>query len=164
MLGLCACGSNTSGTAGTGGSAGTGGTGGGGSAGTGGTGGGVGTACPVTLDTLADWFETPAETDIRGFSSIDAALTFRNDTGRALGVDGTQLWSIPTVEDVPISVSNFPIDGVADGAEFTMSLVLDLAALTSSETGLAIRPTSPALGTLGPSEVSFVSAEFTCNP
>jgi len=113
---------------------------------------------------VSNWFETPADTDISGFSSIDAAFTFRNDTGQAIDVDGTQLWSIPNVEDVLISVSNFPINGVADEAEFTISLVLDLTGLPSSETGFAIRPRSPVFGNLGSNRISLVSAEITCDP
>jgi len=127
-------------------------------------GGGVDLRCPSTLETLANWFETPEDTDISGFSSIDASFTFRNDSGRAFDVDATQLWSIPNVEDVLISLSNFPINGVADGAEFTIVLVLDLTGLASSETGFAIRPRSPGLGTMGPDQISFVSAEIACDP
>ena len=139
----------------------------GGTAGIGGTagmGGGVATGCPTTFETLTNWFETPNDTDIADFSSIDALVTFRNDAGHALDVEGTQLWSIPNVEGVPISLSNFPINGIADGAEFTILLVLDLSGLPSTEVGLAIRPTSRASGTLGPSRISFVSAEFACDP
>ena len=135
-----------------------------GTGGTGGVGGGVAAGCPTTLETLTNWFETPSDTDIANFSSIDALLTFRNDAGQTLDIDGTQLWSIPNVEDIPIALSNFPINGVADGAEFTILLVLDLTGLPSTEAGFAIRPASPTLGNLGPSHISFVNAEFVCDP
>ena len=132
--------------------------------GTAGMGGGVAAGCPTTFETLTNWFETPSDTDIANFSSIDALLTFRNDAGHALDIVGTQLWSTPNVEEVPISLSNFPINGVADGAEFAILLVLDLSGLPSTEAGLAIRPTSRTLGNLGPNRISLVSAEFACDP
>ena len=93
LLGLCSCGGTGNGTAGAGGAAATGGAGGVG--GVGGVGGIAPTGCPTTLDTLTNWFETPADTDIRGFSSIDASITFQNITGRSIDVDDTQLWSVP---------------------------------------------------------------------
>lgn len=162
MLGVCACDSSTDGSAGSGGAAGMGGAAGAG--GTAGMGGGVDPGCPSTLETLPNWFETPIDTDISGFSSIDASFTFRNDAGLAIDIDGTQLWSVPNVEDVLISASNFPINDVADGAEFTIMLVLDLTGLAASETGFAVRPNAPGLGNLGPDRISFVSAEITCDP
>jgi hypothetical protein len=122
------------------------------------------TGCPTTLNTLGFWFETPADTDIRGFSSIEASMTFQNITGGPMDVEGTQLWSVPNVEEGFISLSNFPINGVANGAEFTIVLVLDLTIISDTETGFAIRPTNTVNGTISPDQILFVSAEFTCDP
>jgi len=122
------------------------------------------TGCPTTLETLPGWWQTPPDTDISGFSSIDASITFQNIMGGPMDVEFTQLWSVPNVEEGFIAVSNFPINGVANGAEFTITLVLDVTVLSDTETGFAIRPTNTVNGTLSPEQILFVSAEFTCEP
>jgi len=168
LLGLWSCGDGSNGSGGTGGTGGTAGTGGvggsGGVGGTGGTGGTVPTGCPTTLVTFGGWFQTPPDTDIRGFSSIEASITFQNITGVPMDVEFTQLWSLPNVEEGFIALSNFPINGVANGAEFTITLLLDVTVLSDTETGFAIRPTNTQFGTMGPDQILFVSAEFTCEP
>lgn len=124
------------------------------------------TKCPSTIVAKSNWFETPTDSQIYGFSTVSYKLKFKNDTGNILDITEVQLWSTPDAAGLTATNTNFPIQAVAAGAEFDVEFTVDLTPITNCTTGvgMAIRLISTQMGTMMPSAVPFVSVtDINCS-
>lgn len=122
--------------------------------------------CPEDLETLANWWVTTP--DMGHIIEVTATLAFENISGGSIefdpdAADTLQIWSIPDVMDpAPVVFNTWPTGTFAAGEFYFYEIVIGMGNLPLSQTGLAFRPRSINLGTMGPDRAMILSSEFVC--
>ena len=122
--------------------------------------------CPEGLETLTNWWVTTP--DIGHIVEVTATLAFSNTSGIDIEfdpdpADTMQIWSVPDVMvPAPIVFNGAPTGTVLAGDSYSYEMVIGMADLPLSQTGLAFRPVSISLGTMGPEQATFLRHEFIC--
>lgn len=121
--------------------------------------------CPSKFSELSARYATDA---FRGVDTITLLATFTNNSGDDMIFDGSetfQLWVEVggTTEHPPVIVHIEPSGAVADGAEFTYKLAIDVAAYANKKAVIGFRGVCPGIGTMAPDMMPLVMDAFTCN-
>jgi len=122
--------------------------------------------CPQDLETLTNWWVTTP--DMGAVVEVTAWLTFTNNYEGSIEfnpdpAETMQIWSIPDVmEPESIVFNSAPSGTTGPGENYAYDITMSVANLPMAQTGLAFRPMSITLGTMGPNQAGLVSAAFSC--
>jgi len=125
----------------------------------------------VGFETLSYWWRTTPSVKLAGYSTLTLEFTFKStapsaadftgDAGGSDPADELQLWSVPTGEAPDVTFLEFPAGSYPPGSNLSWKVVVDLKALSQTETGIAVRPSPAVFGTMGPDMLELVSAKGT---
>lgn len=121
--------------------------------------------CPTTLNALTNWYEaSPGFSDV---ATVRMTATFTNAAGADMVFSPTsgtfQLWSVPSVLDIPVEVVEEPSGIVLPGGTVQYDLILNVSALPPSETTFALRQVdNDMFGTMAPELIPLQSVAFSC--
>ncbi len=120
--------------------------------------------CPETLTALSNWYE--ASPGFAGVGTIRMTATFTNEAGANMEFtpgNTFQIWSVPSVLDIPTVVVSEPSGTVAPDGDVFYDLILDVSGLPASETTFAFRQVdSNMFGTMAPGIIPLQSVSFVC--
>lgn len=125
----------------------------------------------VGFETLSYWWRTTPDVKLSGYSTLTLEFTFKStapsaadftgDAGGSDPADELQLWSLPTGEAPDVTFLEFPAGSYPPGSNLSWKVVVDLKALSQTETSVAVRPSPAVFGTMGPDVLELVSAKGT---
>lgn len=123
------------------------------------------------LETLPNWWQTTPSVTLTDYGTLTLEFTFKStapgdadftgDAGGSDPADELQLWSAPTGEAPSVTFLEFPAGTYPPGSNLSWKVVVDLKALSQTETGIAVRPQPAVFGTMGPDMLELVSARGT---
>ncbi|MBN2322146.1 MAG: hypothetical protein JXQ30_00300 [Spirochaetes bacterium] len=117
----------------------------------------------LDLTNTGGWYKKTPDTSFSDYCTVTLIVTFTNIAPKAATFSGStfQLRTVPGGANPPVTINSEPSGTVEVDETFFYDLTVDVSALASSDTCLAIRPDSDTFGTMGPDQAELDSEAIT---